>query len=363
MTPQADITSKTTPNLKTAASSPSKTSPAPSVQYKAANGKVITVAMAEQDDGNMGIFRECFAMVTMGIIMSWYYIVVILSLLCLVGICIFPAWRAVAATVFVLMWSAALLPLDYQGWDAFCNSFIFRLWRDYFHYEYVLEEMIDPNKRYLFAEMPHGIFPWGEVISISITKQLFPGSRVGSIGASVIFLLPGLRHFFAWIGCRPASPENIKKIFEDGQDCAVTVGGVAEMFLVGGDKERLYLKKHKGFVREAMKNGADLVPVFCFGNSKLFNVVGESSRVSMGLMKRLSRRIKASVLIFYGRLFLPIPIRHPLLFVVGKPLPVVHKAEPTKEEIAATHALFCEKVEELYYKYRPEWETRPLSIE
>jgi len=86
-----------------------------------------------------------------------------------------------------------------------------------------------------------------------------------------------------------------------------------------------------------MKNGADLVPVFCFGNSKLFNVVGESSRVSMGLMKRLSRRIKASVLIFYGRLFLPIPIRHPLLFVVGKPLPVVHKAEPTKEEIAATH--------------------------
>jgi len=114
MTPQADITSKTTPNLKTAASSPSKTSPAPSVQYKAANGKVITVAMAEQDNGNMGIFRECFAMVTMGIIMSWYYIVVILSLLCLVGICIFPAWRAVAATVFVLMWSAALLPLDYQ---------------------------------------------------------------------------------------------------------------------------------------------------------------------------------------------------------------------------------------------------------
>ncbi len=60
------------------------------------------------------------------------------------------------------------------------------------------------------------------------------------------------------------------------------VGGVAEMFLVGGEKERLYLKKHKGFVREAIKNGADLVPVFCFGNSKLFSVVGESSRVSMG---------------------------------------------------------------------------------
>ena len=40
--------------------------------------------------------------------------VVILSLLYSVGLCFFPAWRAVVATVFVLMWSAALLPLDYQ---------------------------------------------------------------------------------------------------------------------------------------------------------------------------------------------------------------------------------------------------------
>lgn len=99
----------------------------------------------------------------------------------------------------------------------------------------------------------------------------------------------------------------------------------------------LYLKKHKGFIREAIKNGADVVPVFCYGNSKLFSVVGESSRLSMGLLKRLSRRIKASVLIFYGRLCLPIPIRHPLLFVVGKPLPVVQKDAPSKEEIAALH--------------------------
>ena len=93
-------------------------------------------------------------------------------------------------------------------------------------------------------------------------------------------------------------------------------------------------------MREAIKNGADLVPVFCFGNSKLFKVVGESSKVSMGLMKRLSRRIKASILIFYGRLYLPIPIRHPLLFVVGKPMPVVQKADPSKEEIAAMHGTF-----------------------
>lgn len=117
MTLQADsTTAAATPNPQAAASasSPKPSSlAAPSVQYMAANGKLITVAMAKQDDGNMGFFRELFAMLTMGMIMSWYYLVVILSLLCLVGLC-FPAWRAVAATVFVLMWSTALLPLDYQ---------------------------------------------------------------------------------------------------------------------------------------------------------------------------------------------------------------------------------------------------------
>lgn len=110
MTPQATSTTA----AASSSPSPKPSSPHPSVQYKGANGKMLTVAMAEQDDGNMGVFREILAMVTMGIIMSWYYLVVILSLLCLVGICFFPAWRAVAATVFVLMWSAALLPLDYQ---------------------------------------------------------------------------------------------------------------------------------------------------------------------------------------------------------------------------------------------------------
>lgn len=103
--------------------------------------------------------------------------------------------------------------------------------------------------------------------------------------------LPADRHFFSWIGCRPASPKNIKKIFDEGCDCAITVGGVAgawiglgdagaacwrvrgrmsraapslrltrftrftwtEMFMVGGEEEKVYLKKHKGFVREAIK--------------------------------------------------------------------------------------------------------------
>jgi hypothetical protein len=47
---------------------------------------------------------------------------------------------------------------------------------------------------------------------------------------------------------------------------------------------------------------------------------------------------------------------------VGRPLPVQQKDNPTKEEIEAMHATFCQAVEDLYYRHRPEWETRPLVI-
>lgn len=46
--------------------------------------------------------------------MSWYYLVVIISLLCLAGLFFPGTTRVVSATAFVLLWGTNLLPLDYQ---------------------------------------------------------------------------------------------------------------------------------------------------------------------------------------------------------------------------------------------------------
>lgn len=47
-------------------------------------------------------------------------------------------------------------------------------------------------------------------------------------------------------------------------------GGIAEMFLYDEHKEIIKLKDRKGFVRIAVEAGADLVPCYHFGNSRLF---------------------------------------------------------------------------------------------
>jgi len=214
----------------------------------------------------------------------------------------------------------------------------------------------------MFAEFPHGVFPWGSFLSTSVTKYCFPNQVIDGVAADVLFKIPLFRHLFSWIGTKPASAKNIQKSYQDGHSVGITVGGISEIFLVGGEKERIYLKKHKGFVREAIKNGAYIVPVYCYGNSGLLKVIGEGDRTSMGLLKKLSRVLNASVVFFYGRFGLPIPFRHRVKFVAGVPMKIVKNPNPSKEEIAKIHDEFCEELTKLYYRHLPEWQKTELLI-
>jgi hypothetical protein len=47
-------------------------------------------------------------------------------------------------------------------------------------------------------------------------------------------------------------------------------GGIAEMFLWEEHREVIKVRDRKGFVRLAVEQGVPLVPVYHFGNSKLF---------------------------------------------------------------------------------------------
>ena len=124
------------------------------------------------------------------------------------------------------------------------------------------------------------------------------------------------------------------------------------MFLVGGPTEKVYLRKRKGFVREAIRNGAHLVPVYTFGNTSLFPCAA-----SDGALARLSRRMRMSLVAFF-----PWPRRRPLLFVSGHPIRVKQQDNPSPEEVDKVHTLFIAALEELYERHRPDWENRRLEV-
>lgn len=45
-----------------------------------------------------------------------------------------------------------------------------------------------------------------------------------------------------------------------------------------------------------------------------------------------------------------------------RPIPVVQSDHPSDEYVDSLHAELLRRVEELYYKHRPDWETRVLVI-
>lgn len=49
--------------------------------------------------------------------LSWYYVVVVISLICVLAILFCPNARVLAATSLAVFWSTAYWPVDYKEWD------------------------------------------------------------------------------------------------------------------------------------------------------------------------------------------------------------------------------------------------------
>jgi hypothetical protein len=79
------------------------------------------------------------------------------------------------------------------------------------------------------------------------------------------------------------------------------VGGMAELFLSCEKTERVYLKKRKGFIKLALQEGKDIIPVYLFGNTTVLSVL------KTGLLASISRRLQVSFTYIWGRWGLPIP--------------------------------------------------------
>jgi Diacylglycerol acyltransferase len=70
------------------------------------------------------------------------------------------------------------------------------------------------------------------------------------------------------------------------------------MYLVSRQEERIFLMQRKGFIKAAIRNGADVVPIFFYGSSLLFDIVGGG--VGESWIKTLSRKLRSSLVMFYG---------------------------------------------------------------
>ncbi|GLI66396.1 hypothetical protein VaNZ11_010188 [Volvox africanus] len=301
-----------------------------------------------------GIVSRIVAMITLFIYTGWMHILLALMVL---AIC----RRTWAIIALISLYATLLLPPKPVLWGPFCRSKVFKTWREYFSFSYLFEEVLDPSKKYIFAEFPHGVFPMGPLLGATECQAMFPGFHIYGLAANVVFSVPFWRHFIAWLGSVPATTPHFKRVLKQGS-VAVIVGGIAEMYMQDNRKEQIMLRDRKGFVRVAVKEGVDggIVPVYHFGNSRVLDFGPQA-------LSSLSRSMRAALGFLHGTWYLPLPRPRPIFMVVGQPIPVprVPRDDPKYEEVInEVHKHVCDALQKLYDNHKTEygWADRPLVI-
>jgi len=164
--------------------------------------------------------------------------------------------------------------------------------------------------------------------------------------ASVILKLPILKHLYGIFGLTDVSGTSMKKILQEEGQVILYVGGIAELFKSSRKEERLYLNKRKGFIKLALREGADIVPVYLFGNTHVLTVL------KSGPLAKLARSLQVTLTYFWGKYYLPIPRDEKLLCVIGKQLGLPHVPEPTVSDIDKWHTKYCNEVTRLFNDYK-----------
>nr|CEL64860.1 TPA: LOC100127341 protein, related [Neospora caninum Liverpool] len=57
-----------------------------------------------------------------------------------------------------------------------------------------------------------------------------------------------------------------------GDSVVLVPGGIAEMYAINPSKECLHLNERKGLLKLALETGAEIVPIYCFGNTQTFKL-------------------------------------------------------------------------------------------
>lgn len=296
-----------------------------------------------------------------------------LAYLVIVPLALWQLWVAPSTWLIFVMAIALTSPLwswHHGPWRAFGHTPGFEAWRRYFGFQVYRESGGAPwdarATPVMVAMVPHGLFPLELPLLSSIQEQVFPefGNRVPRTAvASAMLLTPVLAPMLRWFGCIPATRQDIHEALENGDHCLIVPDGIAGAYHSHSDQEQLYLSRRRGFIKTAIKEGALLVPAYCYGHTQLWDVWPRHD----SWIAQLSRRLQFSLIWFVGEWWCPpLPRRKLLTLVIGTGMALKRDPHPTDEEVASTLVRFQEAVSRLYYAHRhlagPDYENKALQI-
>ncbi|KAK5858334.1 hypothetical protein PBY51_002481 [Eleginops maclovinus] len=210
-----------------------------------------------------------------------------------------------------------------------------RVWehlRDFFPVKLVKTAELNPNKNYVVGIHPHGIMSAGAFTCFSTEEYLM---FAGLLPVSK----PSLVHLLTKRG--------------KGNAVVIVIGGAAESLASAPGVNTVVMRQRKGFVRVALEFGADLVPVYSFGENELFKqVILSEGSIGLKLQVLFKKIVGFAPCLFVGEHMAILPYRKPVTTVVGSPISVPKPFSPTEEEVDHYHRLYMEALTKLFHEHK-----------
>lgn len=216
------------------------------------------------------------------------------------------------------------------------------------------------SKPSIIVTPPHGVFPFGSILGL-LSVPRTANRYLRGVAATALLSVPIMGGLLKYIGVIDATKKNVKKALERGELLGISSGGIAEIFQTNAAtySEVIILKSRHGICKLALETGAYLVPSYVFGNTTCFTSVYDKK---YGIMEYISRKVKVSIVLFYGRFGLPIPYRVPILSCLGTPIAVEKTANPTNEQINELLEKLQQGVHDLFEKHKTAYGYENFSL-
>ncbi|TQN73956.1 Diacylglycerol O-acyltransferase 2A [Colletotrichum shisoi] len=252
---------------------------------------------------------------------------------------------------------------------------IWKFFAEYYPAELHKTHNLPPTRKYIFGYHPHGIISHGAFAAFATNAlgfaEKFPGITNSLLTLDNNFRIPFYRDYILFMGVRSVSKESIWNTMSkggtngEGMGRAVTivVGGARESLEAQPGTLRLILKGRKGFIKMALRTGADLVPVLGFGENDLYDQLSPRTHPWVNNFQMFVLRVfKFTLPALHGRGILNydvgmMPYRRPLNIVVGKPIKMTTSptAQPSQEEIDWYHGLYVAELQTIWDTYKDQF--------
>jgi 2-acylglycerol O-acyltransferase 2/2-acylglycerol O-acyltransferase 1 len=147
-----------------------------------------------------------------------------------------------------------------------------------------------------------------------------------------------------------------------GRAVTIVVGGAKESLDAKPNTLRLVLNSRKGFVKLAIRQGADLVPVMAFGENELYEQVDSEQHPWIHKMQLVVKKAMGfTIPLFHARGIFNydvglMPYRRSVNVVVGKPIQVVQQGgkdgKVNEDYLDAVHAEYVQELTRLWDEYK-----------